>query len=72
MVFVVLFSSLFKIKCCFPYISAPGALIFKTFVSTPHNTPLIMGERHKDFEDPSTCGQDIRKTKFEVFFVNTI
>jgi hypothetical protein len=52
----------------FPYISAPGARIFKIFVSTPHNTPLIMGDRHKNFEDPSTwsLGRDIRKTKFDL------
>jgi hypothetical protein len=35
-------------------------------VSTPHNTPLIMGDRHQNFEDPSTGAQDIRKTKFDL------
>jgi hypothetical protein len=34
-------------------------------VSTPHNTPLIMGDRRKNFEDPITQTQDIRKTKFD-------
>ena len=51
---------------CFPYISAPGARIFKILVSTPHNTPLIMGDRHQNFEDSSTGAQDIKKTKFEL------
>ena len=30
------------------------------------NTPLIMGDRHQNFEDPSTGAQDIRKTKFDL------
>ena len=32
-------------------------------VSTPHNTPLIMGGRHNFFEDPMLSGWDISKTK---------
>ena len=50
---------------CFPF-SAPGARIFKILVSTPHNTPLIIGDRDKNFEDPITGTQDIRKTKFDL------
>ena len=53
-------------KFCFPYISSPGDRIFKILVSTPHNTPLIMGDRHKNFEDPITWARDIRKTKFHL------
>jgi hypothetical protein len=30
------------------------------------NTPLIMGDRHKIFEDPITGTQEIRKTKFDL------
>ena len=48
---------------CFPYISALGARIFKMLVSTPHNIAIIMGDRQKNCEDPSTCGWDVRKTK---------
>jgi hypothetical protein len=55
-----------KLKFCFPYISSPGDWIFKIYVSIPHNTPLIMGDRQKNFEDPITCAQDIRKTKFDL------
>ena len=59
-----------RIKFCFPYISDPGARIFEILVSTPHNTPLIMGDRQQNFEDPITWTWDIRKTKFDllVFF----
>ena len=50
----------------FPYISSPGDRNFKILVSTPHNTPLIMGDRHKNVEDPMTWTRDIRKTKFHL------
>ena len=52
-------------KVCLPYISSLVDL--KKFVSTPHNTSLIMGDRHKNFEDPITWTWDIRKTKFDLF-----
>ena len=28
-----------------------------------------MGDRHKNFEDPSTWDRDIRKTKFDPFLI---
>jgi hypothetical protein len=63
-----------KKKFVFSYISAPSAPISKILVSTLHNTPLIMGDRHKNFEGSSTGGRDIRKTKFDPlgFFLNTL
>ena len=54
------------IKFCFPYISSPGDRIFKILVSTPYNTPLIIGDTYKNFEDPITWTRDIRKTKFDL------
>ena len=59
-----------QIKFCFPYISSLSYQIFKVLMSTPHNTPLIMGDRHKNFEDPITQTRDIRETNLirEVFF----
>jgi hypothetical protein len=36
------------------------------YMSTPHNTPLIMGDRQRIFEDPITWTRVIRKTKFNV------
>jgi hypothetical protein len=36
---------------------------FKMLVSTPHNTPLIVGDRHNNCEDPITWTLVIRKTK---------
>ena len=37
---------------CFAHISASICRIFKILVPTPHNIPLIMGGRHKNFKDP--------------------
>jgi hypothetical protein len=53
------------IKFCFPYILSLGDRIFKILVYTPHNTHLIMWDRHKNVDDPTTQTQDIRKTKFD-------
>ena len=36
--------------------------IFKMFVSNPHNTLLIMGERDKNVDDPMLTSQDIKRT----------
>ena len=60
-----------------PYMSACEPLIFKNFVSTPHNYGLIMGDRIKNFKDPMLCGRDIRKTKYHNmkllrFFLNAL
>ena len=57
-----------------PYISSPGDRIFKILVSIPQNMPLIMGDRHKNFEDPITRTRDMRKTKFDLlgFFRATL
>ena len=33
-------------------------------VSTPYNTPLIMGDRHKNFEDPMPTRRDIKRTNY--------
>jgi hypothetical protein len=55
------------IKFCFPYILSLGYRIFKMLVSTPHNTPLIMGDRNKNFEDSITQTRDIRKIIFDLF-----
>ena len=41
-----------------PNISAGDHRIFKILVSTLHNYPLIIGDRHKNFEDPMLSGQD--------------
>ena len=43
---------------CFAFISARKHRIFKILVSTPDNTPLIMGGRLKNFEDPVLSGWD--------------
>ena len=63
------------------YMSAYEHQIFEILVSTPHNTPLIMGDRHKNFEDPMTTSRDIKKTNHHllgfylitvyIFFLNT-
>ena len=53
-------TSLARIGC--PYISDLTGRIFKDFVSTPNNTPLIMWGRHNIFEDLSTWALDIRTT----------
>ena len=49
-----------------PYCLSPGDRIFKMLVSIPHNTPLIMEDRHNNFEDPITWTQEISKTKFDL------
>ena len=36
---------------CFAHIAAAKHRIFKILVSTPHNIPLIMWGRHKNFKD---------------------
>ena len=48
-----------QINLCSPYISAPEHQLSKYFVSTPHNTPLIMGDRHKNIKDLMLSSCDI-------------
>ena len=58
---------------CFPYILVRLHRIFKILVPTPHNTPLIIGGRDKNFEDLMQSSQDIRKTRYggSRFFLGT-
>ena len=48
--------------------------IFKILVSTPHNTPIIMGGRHKNFEDPRLEGQGnmLHKIPIQMAFCNNM
>ena len=43
--------------------------IFKILVSTPHNSPLIMGVRHKNFEDPMLYELKYRVNKFLKLYI---
>ena len=43
--------------------------IFKILVSTPHNTPINIGGRHKNFEDPMMYGLKYRVHKFLKLFI---
>ena len=54
------------VKFCFPYISSSGDHIFEKIVSTPHNNPIIMADRHKNFGDPINWSRDKRKIKFDL------
>jgi hypothetical protein len=40
--------------------------VIGSFGVPPVIPPLIKGDRHKNFEDPITSTQDIRKTKFDL------
>jgi hypothetical protein len=63
-----------RILFCFPYILSCGHQIFNILVSTPHNTPLIMGDRDKNFEDPVPTTRVIRRTKYHLlgFYLITL
>ena len=50
---------------CFADISASVYWIFKILVPTPHNIPLIMGGRHKNFTNPINRSWDMSKTKIQ-------
>ena len=50
---------------CFPQIWASIHWSFKILVPFPHNIPLIMLGRHKNFKDPINRGWDISKTKIQ-------
>ena len=52
-----------KKKIVSNYVISFSLYHFKSYVSTPHNDPLVMGDRHTNFEDEMLSGQYIRKTK---------
>ena len=63
-----------QIEFCFPYISIPGDRIFKMWGLPPIIPNLIMGDRHKNFEDLINWARDIQKIKFDLlgFFWATL
>jgi hypothetical protein len=46
----------------------------QNFGAYPHNDPIIMGDRHKSFEDPMNTTRDIRRTNYHLlgFYLITI
>ena len=47
----------------FADISASAYWIFEILMPTPHNIPLIMGGRHKNFTNPINISGDMSKPK---------
>ena len=51
------------LNVCFAHISASICRIVKILVPTPHNIPLILGGRHKNFKNPINISWDMSKPK---------
>ena len=52
---------------CYTHISSSIHRIFKILVCTPHNTPLIMWGRHKNFKDSMYRNWDMGKTRIQMW-----